>query len=161
MTISDTGAARDMHAEIFIDATPDTVWKTLTDFSNMVDASPELLAMKPLLPGGLKVGQWYVGLNRRKVIIWPTLNKIVDLRPLSRLEWATTTSGANWSFELTPEDDGTRLVQRRTVPKKLTMASNIVAGALLGGSDNHADELDGAMGGTLEHIKTVAESVGR
>lgn len=154
-----TGSAgREMRAEVFIDASPNVVWGALTNFRNMADASPELVTMKPLTSGGLKKGQRYVGINRRRAMVWPTMNVIVDVEPRRRLEWATTTSGANWIFELTPEDEGTRLVQRRTVPKKITSASNLVAGALLGGAENHADELDDSMEGTLAHIKTVAES---
>ena len=150
-------AARELRAETTIAAPPATVWAALTDLKNLPDWSPELLTMIPLKPGGLKLGQQYLGLNRRKAMIWPTRNVVAELEPEKALAWDTKTSGARWIYELSPDGAGTKVVHRRPVPKKLTMVSKLFAPVALGGSDGHADELEGHMATTLERIKATVE----
>jgi uncharacterized protein YndB with AHSA1/START domain len=150
-------ADRELLAEVTIDATPDKVWATLTDLGQMADWSPELVAMLPLKRGGLRQNQWYVGINRRKVVVWPTRNVVSAFEPGRTLAWDTKTSGARWIYELTPDGDGTRLTQRRPVPKQLTGLSKIFAAGLLGGVDQHADELEDGMRTTLQRIKAAVE----
>ena len=150
-------ATRELRAETTIEATPAAVWATLTDFKRMPEWSPELLKMTPLKPGGLKVGQQYLGFNRRKAVIWPTRSVVAVLEPERALAWDTKTSGARWIYELQPEGAGTRIVHRRPVPAKLTLISKLFAPVLLGGSDGHADELEAGMAKTLERIKASVE----
>jgi uncharacterized protein YndB with AHSA1/START domain len=57
---------RELRAEATVAAPPEAVWALLTDFGRMPDWSPELVRMLPLKRGGLRVGQWYLGINRRK-----------------------------------------------------------------------------------------------
>jgi hypothetical protein len=134
------------------------VWSVLTDFRNLANASPELVAMKPLLAGGLRIGQQYVGLNKRGWVYWPTTNVVVDLQPKCSLAWDTPLSGARWIFELAADDGGTRLTQRRPVPKRLNAFGKVFAATMLGGGERHADELELALGTTLAHLKAVAEA---
>ena len=150
-------AARELRAETTIAAPPAQVWAALTDLSNMSDWSTELLAMVPLKPGGLKVGQQYLGFNRRKAVIWPTRRVVAELQPEKTLAWDTKSSGARWIYELSPEGEGTRLVHRRPVPRKLTLLSRLFAPVALGGSDGHADELEGHMSTTVQRIKATVE----
>lgn len=149
---------RELRAETVVHAPRARVWEVLTDFSNMVDASPELVAIVPLLPGGLRVGQQYVGLNRRKAVFWPTRNVVAEVVPERRLVWDTKSSGARWIYELEDVPEGTRVVERRTVPGTLTRMSHVFAAAFLGGLDAHADELETHLGATLTHLKGVAEA---
>jgi uncharacterized protein YndB with AHSA1/START domain len=151
-------ADRELQAETTIKASPDRVWKLLTSLDRMPEWSPELVKMLPLKPGGLRVGQWYVGINRRKGMVWPTRNVVAVLEPGKTLAWDTKTSGARWIFELAPEGEGTRLAQRRPVPTRLTLVSKAFAPAVLGGSDAHADELEDGMRTTLARIKATLES---
>lgn len=152
-----TDAARGLRAEVFIDASTRRVWDVLTDFSAMIEGSPELMKLVPLRPGGLRRGQQYLGINRRRFVVWPTRNVIVDVQPEHRLAWDTTSSGARWSYELAPEGSGTRLSVRRCVPKRLTMISRVFATGLLGGTAQHADELESALDVTLAAIRSAAE----
>jgi len=150
-------AARELRAETTIAAPPAQVWAALTDLSNMPAWSPELLKMIPLKPGGLKVGQQYLGLNRRKAVIWPTRSVVAQLDDEKALAWDTKSSGARWIYELSPEGAGTKVVHRRPVPKKLTLLSKLFAPVALGGSDGHAEELEGHMATTLQRIKATVE----
>ncbi len=152
------GADRELRAETTIAASPDEVWAVLSDMSRMPEWSPELIRLMPLKGGGLRVGQWYLGVNRRGAVLWPTRSVVVAVEPGRSVAWDTKSSGARWIYELTPEGEGTRVVQRRPVPQRLTRVSGAFAGALLGGAEGHADELEGGMAQSLARIKTAVES---
>lgn len=156
-----TGPAdRELRAEATVEAPPERVWALLTDFSRMPEWSPELVRMVPLKPGGLRVGQWYLGLNRRKAALWPTRNVVSALEPGRTVAWDTTSSGARWIWELTPAAEGTttRVVHRRPVPRGMTAMSRVFAPLALGGSVGHADELEAGMARTVARLKAAAEA---
>ena len=151
-----SGAAdRELRAEAYVDALPERVWALLTDFSRMPDWSPELVRMLPLKPGGLRLGQWYLGLNRRGAVVWPTRSVVTGLDPGRRLVWDTRSSGAQWIWELQPEGGGTRVVHRRPVPRRLTGLSHVFARVFLGGVAAHADELEAGMARTVDRLKSA------
>ena len=64
------------------------IWALLTDLRRMPE-SPELVRMIPLKPGGLRAGQWYLGINRRKAVLWPTRNVVAVLEPGRLVAWDT------------------------------------------------------------------------
>ena len=76
-------AERELIATTTIAAPPAQVWALLTDFSRMPSWSPELVRMVPLLRGGLRVGQQYLGINKRKAMIWPTRSVAVSYTHLT------------------------------------------------------------------------------
>ena len=151
-------ADRELRAETVIDAPVGAVWSVLSDVSRMPQWSDELLKMVPLKSGGLRLNQWYLGLNRRKAVIWPTRSVVSALEPEVKLAWLTKSSGAEWIYELSSEGAGTRVVHRRPVPHGITWMSKAFAPIALGGSEGHADELEVSMGRTLERIKAAVES---
>ncbi|HWJ66021.1 MAG TPA: SRPBCC family protein [Nocardioides sp.] len=153
-------AARELRAETEVAAPAEHVWALLTDLAQMSSWSPETVRMVPLKRGGLRVGQWYLGINRRKAVVWPTRSVVADVVPGRRLAWDTPSSGAQWIWELepVPGDGGrTRVVHRRPVPARLSLGSRIVAPLLLGGNEEHADELEQGMATTLAGLKAAAE----
>jgi uncharacterized protein YndB with AHSA1/START domain len=157
-TASATSADRELRAETWVAAPPERVWSTLTDLRRMPDWSPELVRMVPLKRGGLRVGQWYLGINRRKAAIWPTRSVVATVEPNRALAWDTRSSGARWIYELEPDGpDGCVLRLRRPVPQRLTWLSRAFAPAALGGSIEHADELEEGMRTTLEGLKAAVE----
>ena len=155
---SSSSAARELHAEATVAAPPEKVWALLTDLSRMPEWSPELVRMVPLKRGGLRVGQWYVGVNRRKAVIWPTRSVLSVLEPGRTLAWDTKSSGARWIWEISPDPAGTRVVHRRPVPAGVTLLSKVFAPVALGGSDEHADELEAGMAQTVARLKAAAEA---
>jgi len=86
-------ADRELRAEATIAAPPDKVWALVTDTARMPEWSPELVRMLPLKRGGMRRGQWYLGINRRKGVVWPTRNVVGVLEPGRSLAWDTTSSG--------------------------------------------------------------------
>jgi len=156
--VTEATADRELRAEAIIEASPERIWELLTDFAKMASWSPEMVRMVPLKPGGLRVGQWYLGLNRRKAVVWPTRSVVAALEPGRRLAWDTKSSGAHWIWELEPVETGTRVVHRRPVPTRLTLLSRAFAPVALGGSVEHADELEQGMARTVAGLKAAAES---
>lgn len=155
---SESDPHRELRVEVEVAAPRERVWEVLTDFSRMPGWSPELVRLFALRPGGLRVGQQYLGVNRRGPVVWPTRNVVTALARGSLLAWDTRSSGARWVFELTDAGEGrTRVVQRRPVPEGLSLASRVVASLLLGGSAEHADELEDGMRTTLERLRAEVE----
>jgi len=152
-----TDAERELRAETVIDAPPEAVWAVLSDVRRMPELSPELVGMVPLKPGGLRKGQWYLGVNRRKAAVWPTRNVVSDVEPGRLVAWDTRTSGARWIWELAPEGEGTRVVHRRPVPRRLTPVSSAYARLFLGGVGGHADELEAGMAESVARLKRAVE----
>ena len=154
-----TGTAdRELRAEATVAAPPERVWALLADLSRMPEWSPELVRMVPLKPGGLRVGQWYLGVNRRRVAVWPTRSVVSLLEPGRAVGWDTTSSGARWIWEIAPDGAGTHVVHRRPVPRGLTGVSRVFAPLVLGGSESHADELEAGMAQTVARLKAAAEA---
>jgi uncharacterized protein YndB with AHSA1/START domain len=158
MKAAPTGSAdRELRAETVIAAPPEAVWAVLSDVRRMPELSPELVRMLPLKAGGLRPGQWYLGVNRRKAVVWPTRSVVSDVQRGKRLVWDTKTSGAQWIWELAPEGEGTRVVHRRPVPRRLTPSSFVFAKAFLGGVGGHADELEHGMAQSVARLKAAVE----
>lgn len=157
MTAAPAAPDRELRAEAVVDAPPDRVWAVLSDVRRMPELSPELVRMVPLKAGGMRVGQWYLGVNRRGPVVWPTRNVVTRVEPGRALAWDTTSSGARWIWELSPSGSGTRVVHRRPVPRRLSRLSGVFAGVLLGGVAGHADELEQGMAASVERLKRVIE----
>ena len=155
---SPAGAARELRAETTVDAPAARVWALLTDFGRMPEWSPELVRMVPLRRGGMRVGQWYLGINRRRAVVWPTRSVLAVLEPGRIVAWDTRSSGARWIWEIAPDGAGTRVVHRRPVPGELTILSKVFAPLALGGSEGHADELEAGMRLTVARLKAAAEA---
>ena len=113
----------------------------------------------PDRPGSdVRVGRWYLGINKRGFVVWPTRNRLAEYEPPRTLAWDTVDSGARWIYELTPSGTGTLLTERRPVPRDLTGLSKAFAKLFLGGLDAHADELEHGMRETLVRIKASVEA---
>lgn len=150
---------RELRAETVVAATPEQVWAVLADVSRMPAWSPELVRMVPLKRGGLRLGQWYLGLNRRKGVLWPTRSVISRLEPARAIAWDVPTNGSRWIYELADDPAGTRVVERRPVPRPggINWIGNTFARLALGGVADHADELEAGMAQTLARLKTAVE----
>lgn len=155
--MTNASAARELRVEAVVQAPVEQVWARLTDFRQMAQWSPETVSMVPLKRGGLRAGQWYLGINRRKAVVWPTRSVVADVVPGERLVWDTRSSGAQWIWELQPVDGATRVVHRRPVPSGTTALSKVFAAAFLGGGAEHADELEAGMATTVAGLKAAVE----
>ncbi len=149
---------RELHAELTVAAPAAQVWAALTDLRRMSRWSPELVRMLPLKRGGLRVGQTYLGVNRRGPVVWPTRNVVRELAPPTSLVWDTPTSGARWVYQVEAVGDASsRLSLTRPIPGRMPLMGRIFARFLLGGAGPHSDELEDGMRTTLQRIAADVE----
>ena len=151
-----TSASRDFSEEIRIDADANRVWAVLSDPATMPQASPELFALTRRR-GPFRVDERFVGWNRRKAIVWPTVNTVLTVDPGRELSWLTTTSGAVWTYTITEQNGAVVLRETRRMPDGAPRFATLFGDALLGGMGSHADELETHVSATLAWIKNRAE----
>lgn len=152
-----SAATREFSEEVEINASPDLVWEILNDPATMPQASPELFAVTRRR-GPFKVGERFIGWNRRKAVVWPTVSKMLVVDPGREIAWHTTTSGAIWTYTIHDRDGTTFLRETRRMPSGAPRFVTLFGDVLLGGMANHADELESHVSETLQWIKARAES---
>ena len=144
-------------ASVSIAAPPERVWEVVSDVTRMPEWSPELRRVLVLGDRTPRVGMRLLGLNRRGWVMWPTRSVVVRLEPTSALAWRTTESAATWTYELSPDGDGTTLTGRRDLAAY--SRATAVMGPVIGGAAGHDRELAAGIRTTLERIKATVEGV--
>ncbi|WP_372406554.1 SRPBCC family protein [Streptomyces luteireticuli] len=159
-----------VHDEVRIEAVPSEVWKLVSDIGLPARLSPEL-QRTAWLDGatGPELGARFEGFNRHPVAgEWRSVSHVVALEPERRFGWAVTKDDADdpatalaiWTFELHPEDGGTRLsFAARVWPERTKL------GAMMDGAPEKAQEilaarlgeLGAGIGATLQGVKKLAE----
>jgi hypothetical protein len=137
-----------------IQATPDVVWRVVSDLGRMPEFSPEL--RKAFVVGKPGVGAIIIGINRRKAVIWPTTSKVVRWEPGQAVAWKTRESGATWVYELEATATGTSVTGRRVLPR-FTIGTALL-GPVIGGAQGHDAELAEGIRTTLERIRAAVEA---
>ena len=140
-------------ATVRIKASPEDVWRVVSDLGRMPEFSPEL--RKAFVIGTPGVGAHIIGINRRKAVLWPTTSKVVRWEPGRAVAWKTRESGATWVYELEPDGEGTAVTGRRVLPR-YTVATALL-GPFIGGAGGHDTELAEGVRATLERIRTTVE----
>jgi hypothetical protein len=146
-----------------IAATPDEVWRHVSNLAQMKNASPELVGTWSI--GSPRLGTRCVNLNRRKAVVWPTLSRITRWKPPSHdggrgvLAFHVWPTDVEWSYELEPTASGTGtvLTERRSALIDPSAVVRFTARVAMGGAEGHDAELLSGMHRTLEHYRTIAE----
>lgn len=149
-----------IEVEIVVSAPPQRVWDVVSDVARMGEWSPECIKVFIWGRRGVRQGARMTGINRRKLVFWPTTSIIHRYDEGRAIGWRTLDSGARWIYELEPDESGavTRVVERRELPKGHSRLAKIFGAVFLGGLSEHGDELRDGMRMTLERIKTTAET---
>src|SRR3954453_648156 len=92
-------------ATVQMNASPEEVWRIVSDLARMPEFSPEL--RKAFVVGKPGVGATIVGINRRKAVVWPTTSRGVRWEPAHAVARKTRESGPTWVYELDPTAAGT------------------------------------------------------
>lgn len=148
-------AAPLLKAVIEINAPVSKVWSLVSDPSNMPQWSPQCRIMKPL--GPVRPGTTTINLNRRGFLFWPTTSVITEVVPERKFAFRIPLNTTEWSFELEPTENGTRLTESRVAEHGVTAISAGVTKTLLGGIEPFEKELVEGMNQTLQRIKAAAE----
>jgi len=141
-------------ATLEMKADPEAVWRVVSDLRRMPEFSPEL--RKAFVFGRPGVGAHLIGVNRRKLVFWPTTSKVVRWEPGRAVAWKTRESGATWVYELEGTPSGTHVTGRRVLPR-FTVGTTFL-GPMIGGAAGHDRELAEGIRTTLERIKAVVEA---
>jgi uncharacterized protein YndB with AHSA1/START domain len=144
-------------ATVQMNASPEEVWKVVSDLARMPEFSPEL--RKAFVVGRPGVGANIIGINRRKAVVWPTTSKVVRWEPGQAVAWKTRESGATWVYELEATATGTAVTGRRVLPK-FTIGTALL-GPVIGGAQGHDAELAEGIRTTLERIRETVEAGAR
>ncbi|MET9350276.1 SRPBCC family protein [Streptomyces termitum] len=143
-----------------IAASPETVWDLVSDVTRMGDWSPECrrCAWRGEERG---VGARFTGHNRRGRVRWVTSNTVEEWERGRAFAFRTTTNGVRWGYRMEPDGAGGTLLTERwdvtgqnTGQRKRTAS---FAKMMLGGYENHTEELRQGIHTTLERIKAAAE----
>ncbi|WP_040813822.1 SRPBCC family protein [Nocardia concava] len=147
-----------LEASIDIAAAPEQVWSVVSDLKRIPEFSPQTLRMQPL-GRSVHTGTWTVNLNKAKGYVYPTTSKVVRFEPNHAIAFRMNENGTVWSYTLEPTaDGGTRLLQRRDVPKgKLPGWLQFTIDKAFGGEQPFEGALVDGMNETLGKIKRTLE----
>ncbi len=142
-----------------IAAPPDQIYALVTDVAGMGRLSPECTG-GAWLDGatGPTVGARFKGTNKRGFARWSTTNKVVVADPNRAFAFETVQSGTCWRYDFEPDGDGTVVSESRTAFKERSLVARLYAKFMLGGVDEHEEEMREGMRATLERLRSVAET---
>lgn len=147
-------SVRLLSASVDIAAPPATVWRIVTNVRRTGEWSPE--CRKVLAPKTIGAGSRFVGINQRRLMLWPTNAKVVRFTPERELAYRIAENGSTWSYSLEPIDHGTRLTEAREAADGITGFAHVFTKLFLGG-EAHTSELDDGIRASLDRIKVIAE----
>jgi polyketide cyclase/dehydrase/lipid transport protein len=96
-------------ATVEVAATPDVVYRLITDLSVMAELAEETAALRWKGDGGPRPGAVFRGTNRNGWRRWTTTCKVTDADPGARFGFDVTHTAvpvSSWRYEITPTDDG-------------------------------------------------------
>ncbi|MDX1890166.1 SRPBCC family protein [Mycolicibacterium sp. 050158] len=144
-----------LQAQIDIDASPERVWSLVSDFELMPKWSPQCRLMKAF--GPLRPGTRTINVNRRKLLLWPTTCRVIEVIPQRKLAFRVNENNTVWTYELESTDTGTRLIESRHAENGVKPVSNLLVNAVMGGVPSFERELVDGMNASLRRIKAAAE----
>lgn len=148
--------SKTLEASIDIAASPEAVWKIVSDLQRMGEWSPQCKKMV-VFGGAVGKGTKTLNVNRKGLLVWPTSSKVVEFEPNKAIAFRITENKTIWSYTLTPTTDGTTVVEKREAPTGTTAVSSALVKRVLGGIDEFDTELVEGMNATLRRIKEEAE----
>lgn len=148
--------AENLEAAVDIIASPERVWRVLTDLDRMPEFSPTTRRMKPL--GTPKVGTWTLNWNKQGKWVWPTSSRIISYEPEREFAFRMNENGITWRFTLEPTATGTRLTQARDVSAGVRWVPRKLIELLFGGEATFERDLVEGMNTTLGRVKVAAET---
>jgi uncharacterized protein YndB with AHSA1/START domain len=145
-------------ASVTIAAPADALYDLVTDVANMGRLSPECTGGKWLDGAtGPAVGARFKGTNKRGMIRWSTVNRVVAAERGTVFSFETDGSGARWTYRFEPQEGATVVTESREMFKERPKSAAFFARFLLGGTAAHDQEMDDGLQATLDRLKAVAE----
>lgn len=151
-------SAPELVDSVHIAASPERVWALVSDVRRMPDWSPQVDSTR-LRDALDRVGPGVRFTNRNSdgELVWTTHAEVVRFEPESEIAFRIEENWVTWSFTVTPEHSGVRLVQRREAPEGISDLSLELTEAFMGGVEAFTASMRSGMRLTLERIKAEAE----
>lgn len=149
--------SKTLEASIDVNAGPEKVWKVVSDLKRMGEWSPQCKKMK-VFGGTVAKGTRTLNVNRKGFLIWPTSAKVVEFEPNKTIAFRVVENKTIWSYTLTPNADGTTVVEKREAPTGTSAISSFLVRTVLGGTEQFDVELVDGMNKTLQRIKAASET---
>ena len=151
--------SKTLEASIDVEATPEQVWKVVSDLKRMGEWSPQCKKMKAF-GGDVRKGTTTLNINRKGMLVWPTTAKVVEFQPNKAIAFRIVENKTIWSYTLTPSatGTGTTVVEKREAPTGTSAVSGFLVKNVLGGTEQFDVELLEGMNKTLQRIKSESEN---
>jgi hypothetical protein len=141
-----------------IAASPRRCYELVSDITQMGRLSPECTGGRWLgSPRSPAVGARFLGFNRRGRIRWFSVNRVVSDEPGSAFAFETRGSATRWGYRFRPDGDGTLVTEARASTRSRPLGARLFAALLLGGVDEHDEQMREGMRVTLETLRALAE----
>jgi hypothetical protein len=143
--------------EIGVAATPEELWRFVSDPSMPAKFSMELQEAHIEDSGVPELGAVIVGRNERGSNTWTTRSTIVECDEPHRFSWTTggDEPGATWTFDVRAVSGGATL--RHSV--EFLAGGEPLTSAVEASPDRAAEIIDGRMAQVLESMSAVAEGI--
>jgi uncharacterized protein YndB with AHSA1/START domain len=105
----------EIEVTVEIGAAPERVWELISDI-NLPSRFQNEFKRAEWVTDGPALGAEFTGHNERKDFKWDTSSWVVEYEPLKSFGWAVSdpiNPGATWTYRLSENADGTRLVFHR------------------------------------------------
>lgn len=148
------------HTEsIHIDATPQQVWDVVTNVERTGEWSPVCRAAWWKEPTtGPAEGAWFHGRNESEGKVWETESLVAVANEPTEFTWLVGGDLVRWSYSLTPDGDGTSLVESWAVlPGGFEMFQNHFGDSATSELDWRRDAALSGIPATLKSIKQIVE----
>jgi hypothetical protein len=134
------------------------VWAIISDPTGYGRLSPECTGGRWLDGAtGPTEGARFKGTNRRGLIRWSTTNTVEASEHGRTFSFLTKESNTRWTYRLEPDGHGTLVTESREAAGPYPAVARLFTRFLLGGVDDHAEELRDGMRATLERVRTIVE----
>jgi uncharacterized protein YndB with AHSA1/START domain len=149
-------------AELYMEATPETVYALIADVTRMPEFSPEITECT-WLDGATEaaVGARFVARNNvGRGPSWRNRPVVTLVEPGKAIAWARTEKAGGtveWTYRFEPSGTGTRVIESYDVRSPIGRFGWFIIGTLYGLKDRRA-QLRKGMEQTLERIRAVAEA---
>jgi len=141
-----------------IAARPQRCYELVSDITGMGRLSPECTGGRWVgSVTGPEVGARFLGFNRRGLVRWFTVNRVVAADPGREFAFETRGSATRWAYHFEPDGEGTLVTETRAPTGPRPLGARLVARLLLGGIAEHDEELRDGMRATLERLQALAE----
>lgn len=149
--------SKTLEATIEIAASPEQVWRVVSDLKRMGEWSPQCRKMR--VSGEVREGTKTFNINRKGFLVWPTTSKVVRFEPNKAIAFRVNENRTIWSYTLEPTETGTRVVERREAPTGTSQVSQFLIKTVLGGAESFEADMIVGMNATLARIKNEAEAL--